>query len=52
MFIESETTFIEGYRMHSLAAGTGAPVLLLHGLLGAAACWQPAMRLLGRSVRV
>ena len=52
MFIESETTSIEGYRMHALAAGAGAPLLLLHGLLGAAACWQPAMRLMARSARV
>ncbi len=38
--------------MHSLQAGAGSPLVLLHGLLGAAVCWRPAMQALARVSRV
>ena len=50
--IREQITLVEGYKMHSLVAGSGSPVVLLHGLLGAAACWQPTIRLLAHSARV
>ena len=50
--IREQSTLIDGHRMHALVAGSGEPLVLVHGLLGAAACWAPAMRLLARSVRV
>ena len=50
--IEEVVVPVHGYRMHSLRAGEGRPVILLHGLLGAAACWVPAMRELAREARV
>ncbi|WP_158615252.1 alpha/beta fold hydrolase [Acidipila sp. EB88] len=43
---------IDGYRMHALVAGAGAPVVLVHGLLGAAAAWMPVMRVLAREATV
>ena len=45
-------TVVDGHVMHSLAAGSGAPLVLIHGLLGTAACWQPAMRVLAQGARV
>ncbi len=50
--IEQYDTLIDGHRMHTLVTGSGAPLVLMHGLLGAAACWRPAMRLLASSARV
>ncbi len=50
--IRQEDTCVDGHRMHALVAGSGAPLVLLHGLLGAAACWQPTMRLLAGAARV
>ena len=50
--IEAYDTLIDGYRMHTLVAGSGAPMVLVHGLLGAAACWQPTMLLLAATARV
>jgi pimeloyl-ACP methyl ester carboxylesterase len=38
--------------MYSLQAGAGSPLILLHGLLGAAVCWRPAMRALASRARV
>jgi pimeloyl-ACP methyl ester carboxylesterase len=38
--------------MYSLRAGSGRPLILLHGLLGAAACWRTAMLALARGARV
>jgi pimeloyl-ACP methyl ester carboxylesterase len=38
--------------MYSLQAGQGSPLILLHGLLGAAVCWRPAMASLARDARV
>ena len=39
-------------RMHTLSAGKGAPLVLVHGLLGAASCWDPAMRILAERAHV
>ncbi len=50
--IQEEDTLVEGHRMHALVAGSGAPLILIHGLLGAAASWLPTMRLLASSARV
>ncbi|HEY0786610.1 MAG TPA: alpha/beta fold hydrolase [Acidobacteriaceae bacterium] len=50
--IEEHATRVDGYTMHALQAGRGAPLILLHGLLGAAACWRPVMLALARGARV
>ena len=50
--IREQYTAVDGHRMHALVAGSGQPVVLVHGLLGAAACWVPLMRLLAGSARV
>jgi pimeloyl-ACP methyl ester carboxylesterase len=49
---EQRITTVAGYPMYSLQAGVGNPLILLHGLLGAAICWRPAMRALARQARV
>ena len=36
-------TEIDGQRMRYLQAGTGAPLLLIHGLLGGSFCWRLTM---------
>ena len=46
------TTEIEGHRMQAFAAGSGRPLVLVHGLLGTARGWLPAARHLARSSRV
>ena len=40
MPIEKITTEIDGQPIHYLRAGSGPPLLLLHGLLGGAFCWR------------
>ncbi len=50
--LSSQYTVVGEHRMHALVAGEGAPMLLIHGLLGTAAGWAPAMRLLSRQARV
>ncbi len=50
--IQEYDSLVQGRRMHVLVAGQGDPLVLVHGLLGAATCWQPTMRLLARSARV
>ncbi len=50
--LREQTTEIDGYRMHALVAGEGLPLVLVHGLLGAACCWVPSMRGLARARRV
>jgi len=50
--LEECVTTVAGYPMYSLQAGGGSPLILLHGLLGAAVCWRPAMRALARRARV
>ncbi len=49
---EERVTTVAGYPMYSLQAGAGSPLILLHGLLGAAVCWRPAMRALASRARV
>jgi pimeloyl-ACP methyl ester carboxylesterase len=38
--IERNTAEIDGQPLHYLRAGSGPPLLLLHGLLGGAFCWR------------
>lgn len=40
MPIEKSTTEVDGQPLHYLRAGSGPPLLLLHGLLGGAFCWR------------
>lgn len=40
---------INGYHLHMLEAGTGPPVLLLHGFAVSAEEWNPSLELLARS---
>src|ERR1051326_9459709 len=40
MPIERKTAEIDGQPLHYLRAGSGSPLLLLHGLLGGAFCWR------------
>jgi len=40
MPIERNTAEIDGQPLHYLRAGSGPPLLLLHGLLGGAFCWR------------
>ncbi len=40
---------VNGYNLHLLEAGTGSPVLLLHGLAVSAEDWRPTIELLSRS---
>lgn len=50
--IQERDTTVDGLRMHARVAGSGDPLLLVHGLLGAASCWDPAMRHLAPRARV
>ena len=50
--VEQHVTSVGGHRMCSLQAGSGSPLILIHGLLGAAVCWRPAMQALARVARV
>ena len=50
--LREQTTEVDGYRMHALVAGEGSPLVLVHGLLGAACCWVPAMQRLAHARRV
>ncbi len=38
--IESRIAGVEGDKMHYLQAGTGQPLLLIHGLFGGSFCWR------------
>ncbi len=40
MPVEKSTAEIDGQPLHYLRAGSGPPLLLLHGLLGGAFCWR------------
>ena len=40
MPVERSTAEIDGQPLHYLQAGSGPPLLLLHGLLGGAFCWR------------
>ena len=48
MPIERNTAEIDGQPLHYLRAGSGPPLLLLHGLLGGAFCWRLNMDALSR----
>ncbi len=50
--IVSRYVLVGGHRMHYLCAGGGPPLVLLHGVLGTAACWKRCMRRLGRHFTV
>ena len=41
--IEPHWVQVAGHRMHSLKAGTGPELILLHGLLGTASTWEPTI---------
>jgi pimeloyl-ACP methyl ester carboxylesterase len=41
--IQGHSTEVEGHRMHSLKAGAGPDLILLHGLLGTASTWEPTL---------
>jgi pimeloyl-ACP methyl ester carboxylesterase len=41
--MEKQWVPIEGHQMHCLKAGTGPELVLLHGLLGTASAWEPAI---------
>ena len=50
--VEEHVTTVHGHAMRSLQVGSGSPLILIHGLLGAAVCWVPAMQELARVARV
>jgi 4,5:9,10-diseco-3-hydroxy-5,9,17-trioxoandrosta-1(10),2-diene-4-oate hydrolase len=41
--VEKHWVSLEGHQMHCLKAGAGPELILLHGLLGTASTWEPAM---------
>jgi len=41
--IEKRWVQVEGHQMHCLKAGAGPELILLHGLLGTASTWEPAI---------
>ena len=41
--IEKYWVEVEGHQMHCLKAGAGPDLVLLHGLLGTASTWEPAI---------
>src|ERR1700722_13074074 len=41
--IEKHWVQVEGHRMHSLKAGLGPDLILVHGLLGTASAWDPVI---------
>jgi pimeloyl-ACP methyl ester carboxylesterase len=50
--LEEHVTKVGGHAMYSLQAGAGSPLILLHGLLGAAVCWRQAMEEMAGQARV
>lgn len=50
--IQSDVVEVNGVKLHYLAAGTGDPVILLHGYAQNSHMWRPAMMLLGKTHRV
>lgn len=50
--IDSHTVEVAGLRTHYLVAGTGAPLLLVHGDGDSAAVWRPALETLASTYRV
>lgn len=47
--ITSHNATVHGYRLHYLEAGSGSPVLLLHGFAGAAEDWTQTLEALARA---
>src|ERR1700692_2138725 len=47
--IESRFANVNGVRLHYLAAGTGDPVVLLHGYAETSHMWRPLMALLANT---
>ncbi len=45
-------THVAGHAMRAFVSGEGRPLILLHGLLGLASSWQPAMRVLASRSKV
>ncbi len=41
--VEKRWVQVDGHRMHVLQAGTGPELVILHGLLGTAATWEPTI---------
>ena len=52
MEINERWTEIQGQRIRFLEAGTGSPVLLIHGLLGGSFCWRFTVPALAPRFRV
>jgi pimeloyl-ACP methyl ester carboxylesterase len=52
MPIERNTVEIDGQPLHYLRAGSGRPLLLLHGLLGGAFCWRLNVDALSRRHKI
>ncbi|HEV7676585.1 MAG TPA: alpha/beta fold hydrolase [Candidatus Angelobacter sp.] len=48
MQIHKLTADIDGQQLHYLRAGTGSPLVLLHGLLGGSFCWRLNLEALSR----
>src|SRR5438270_1373880 len=48
MEIEKLTAEIDGQQIHYSRAGTGRPLVLLHGLLGGSFCWRRNMEAFSR----
>ena len=46
------SALVDKHRMHYLKAGSGPDLLLLHGLLGTASCWEPCMERLAHKFSV
>ncbi len=46
--ITSNTQTVNGYRIHYLEAGKGAPILLLHGFAGSCEEWRPTIAYLAQ----
>ncbi len=44
--VEENWIQVDGHAMHYLKAGEGPALLVLHGLLGAVACWVPSLEVL------
>jgi pimeloyl-ACP methyl ester carboxylesterase len=49
MMITSNTRTIRGYRVHYLEAGSGSPVLLLHGFAGSCEEWRSTVEFLAHN---
>jgi pimeloyl-ACP methyl ester carboxylesterase len=50
--LEEKKIQIDGHYMHCLVTGSGAPLILLHGLLGSAEAWIPSLARLGQVSKI